>query len=85
MKEEEDEESTVAALERADREDHRRDVHPFDGEGLLGAVEASKLLGECQISEHGIKRWMSGGERRDENSEGRGMRGEEKRKENRVG
>ena len=44
-----DEESTVAALERADREDHKRDVHPFDGEGLLGAVEASKLLGECTI------------------------------------
>ena len=46
VKEEVDEESTVAALERADREDHKRDVHPFDGEGLLGAVEASKLLGE---------------------------------------
>jgi hypothetical protein len=36
----------AAASERADREDHRRDVHPFDGEGLLGAEEASKLLGE---------------------------------------
>lgn len=35
----------AAASERADREEHRRDVHPFDGEGLLGAEEASKLLG----------------------------------------
>ena len=35
----------AAASERADREDHKRDVHPFDGEGLLGAEEASKLLG----------------------------------------
>jgi TAZ zinc finger len=27
-----------------DQEDLKRDVHPFDGEGLLGAEEASKLL-----------------------------------------
>ena len=45
-KEEDDEEAVAAAVERADREDHKRDVHPFDGEGLLGAEEASKLLGE---------------------------------------
>ena len=45
-KDEEDEETLAAASERADREDHKRDVHPFDGEGLLGAEEASKLLGE---------------------------------------
>jgi hypothetical protein len=44
-KEEEEEELTAAAVERANREDHKRDVHPFDGEGLLGAEEASKLLG----------------------------------------
>ena len=31
-----------------DPDDHRRDVHPFDGEGLLRADEASKLLGESR-------------------------------------
>ena len=43
---EEDDEAVAAAAAEADQEDLRRDVHPFDGEGLLAVEEASKLLGE---------------------------------------
>jgi hypothetical protein len=56
----------AAASERADREDHRRDVHPFDGEGLLGAEEASKLLGEscrlhtCRLADWSTITWPTG-------------------------
>ena len=37
-------EEAVAAAAEADQDDLRNDVHPFDGEGLLAAEEASKLL-----------------------------------------
>ena len=39
-----DDEAVAAAAAEADQEDLRRDVHPFDGEGLLAVEEASKLL-----------------------------------------
>jgi transcription elongation factor Elf1 len=40
----EDDEAAAAAAAEADQDDLRSDVHPFDGEGLLAAEEASKLL-----------------------------------------
>jgi transcription elongation factor Elf1 len=40
----EDDEAVAAAAAEADQDDLRSDVHPFDGEGLLAAEEASKLL-----------------------------------------
>lgn len=42
--EKEDDDDAVAAAAQADLEDLRSDVHPFDGEGLLAAEQASKLL-----------------------------------------
>ena len=42
--EKEDDDEAVAAAAQADLEDLRSDVHPFDGEGLLAAEQASKLL-----------------------------------------
>ena len=44
VEKEEDDEAVAAAAAEADQEDLRRDVHPFDGEGLLAVEEASKLL-----------------------------------------
>ena len=42
--EKEEDDDAVAAAAEADEEDLKRDVHPFDGEGLLAVEEASKLL-----------------------------------------
>ena len=42
--EKEDDDEAVAAAAQAELEDLRSDVHPFDGEGLLAAEQASKLL-----------------------------------------